>query len=82
MKTKKLTFVLMVILFLLIGFIVGTIAGKEIGEQSILRKLSILFVGADIDIDINVNETLLVQEMNETFYPAIKEKLDGCCNEK
>ena len=83
MKNRyKFTKISLIIIFVLMAFLLGIVVGKDAGERAILEKISVLFAGANIDMDIDINETLLVQEMNETFYPAIKEKLERCCDAK
>ena len=71
-KLKKYLFPLAL---LIMGIVVGIIIGVEIGEEAILMKLSTLFSGANFDVDININETLLVESARENFKETLEEAL-------
>ena len=51
------------------GIVVGMMIQQAIFKQGIIDVLSY----TDVEVNINMNETKLVQELNNTFIPAWKE---------
>ena len=70
---EKIIWTIVICMVILISFLGGYIFGLLSGVETITRTMSILFTGATLDIDVNINETLLVQEMNRTIVPYFKE---------
>jgi len=75
-RKKIILFVLINLLFLLMGFVGGLIIGEEAGEQKIVMNFAKMFGGAEFDIDVNMNETRLVDIAKEHFKGTLIEELN------
>lgn len=71
---KKITFLLIVILFLV--YTIGLFTGLQFGERLFVQKMAIVFGGSDFDIDIDINETLLAEKVGEQAKDRFKKVLE------
>ena len=65
MKTSLLIMILA--LSIMFGFMIGLCAGIETGERKAFEKLGIMFEGSIINIEVDINETLLVDRTTENM---------------
>ncbi len=68
-----------IVLFGLFIFVVGIITGVALGmnaqQRMIFEGLAIVLSGSNVDINIDLNETELVNQFNETVVPEFKDIL-------
>jgi len=57
----------------LLGLAIGTGLGMQKGQYMLFEGLGKALDGAEVNVQIDLNETQLVNEMNETFTPILKE---------
>jgi cytochrome c biogenesis protein ResB len=90
MKIKNSLFILIVILALLVGSVIGTIIGVQIGQRMIFEGIATALSGSntDFNVTINLNETEMVNQINKTIVPQLKDYMSnyncsgiGCENE-
>ncbi|KKN17007.1 hypothetical protein LCGC14_0970150 [marine sediment metagenome] len=72
MKMNWLLFGVMM-LVLLSGFFAGMTIGIKVGQMIIFEGANLMFKDSNINITIDVNETTLVNEVNKTIVPYLKE---------
>ena len=63
MKKQNKTIPWMLIAFILISFVLGFTVGEEVGEYKFTLKVANMFKGSNFDIDIDINETEMVDRM-------------------
>lgn len=67
---SKMNWTIIWLLFSLVCFIFGFIAGVSYGGKVVLQTIAEGMQGSTVNI--NLNETILVSKMNETFYPQME----------
>jgi len=64
--------------FFAMGIVFGMMLQQAIIKQSVIDILSY----SDVEVNVNFNETKLVQELNNTFIPAWKQAFNQTVNEQ
>jgi len=68
-------FLAIIILALMMGFILGLSAGIKVGERQVFENFAIALNGAELNVEIDLNETELVDRFKEAFIPLLNQTL-------
>lgn len=76
MKNEDRRIIALIVLGLIIStfFGIGFVAGMIYQQLLITKQIDYLFDYADIEVNVNFNETKIVQEINDTFVPIWEEE--------
>jgi len=72
---NKWLIILIGVLIFLVGIILGIALGMDAQQRMIFEGLAIALSGSNVDINIDLNETELVNQFNETIVPEFKDIL-------
>ena len=71
-------YIIISISFFILGFCIGMVFQQAVIVKDIIDILSY----SEVEVNINLNETKLVEEINNTFSPLFKEEFNNSNNEE
>ena len=63
--------IMIILLIFVTGFVFGIIFGIQAGQMMIFEGFGIALQGSNINLTIDVNETAIVDRVNETIIPQL-----------
>ena len=71
---NKLLFLILIVT-LMVGFILGLTAGIKVGERQVFENFAIALNGAELNVEIDLNETQIVEGFKDWMLPLFNETL-------
>jgi len=68
--------IMICVVCLLIGLIGGTALGMQKGQYMLFEGLNKAFDGAEVNVEINLNETQIVEGMKEIIIPLLNQTIN------
>ena len=76
MKINNKLFIGIVLFFFVVGIIAGIPLGMKVGQMILFEGANLMFKDSNINVTIDINETELVKQVNETFTPLFLKKME------
>ena len=76
MKISVQIFIVLLLISFLIGLAVGTPLGMQKGQYMLFEGLNKAFDGANVEVNIDLNETQIVEETMEFIIPLLNQTIN------